>query len=189
MVQDIIGVLVVVLVYVCVFIVVFSPTLYAWWIYLVSRKVKVKMKRKGLLTTALTTLCINLVLAYFAFHLAFDYFLVAKIAEKDALAEKALRNALVSQQRYFDAHGRYYSVGPVRGPYKDDHGLTVDKDVILLVEPHWDRERKAETFRAYALHVWGRDLVTTTQDGNVTPVAKDSEKSSTMRSKLINSTK
>ena len=45
MVQDIIGVLVIVLVYVCVFIVVFSPTLYAFWIYLVSRKVK--MKRKG----------------------------------------------------------------------------------------------------------------------------------------------
>ena len=187
MVQDIIGVLVIVLVYVCVFIVVFSPTLYAFWIYLVSRKVK--MKRKGLLGTALTTLCINLVLAYFAFHLAVDYFLVAKVAEKDALAAKALRTALVSQQKYYDLHGRYYSVGPVRGPYKDDHGLSVDEDVILLVEPHWDRKRKAETFRAYALHVWGRDLVTTTQDGRVTPLSKDSSKSGSIRSKLINSTK
>lgn len=187
MAQDIIGVAVILLVYVCFFIVVFAPTLYAVWIYLVSRKVK--MKRKGLLRMALTTFCINLVLAYFAFHLACDYFLVSKVAEKDALAAQALRNALVSQQKFFKSHGKYYSVGPVRGPYKDDHGLSVDKDVILLVEPRWDRDRKAETFQAYALHVWGRDLVTTTQDGKVIPVKEDSEKSTKIRSKLINSTK
>jgi len=171
----------------CFFIVIFSPTIYTGWIYLVSKRVK--LKKKGLFRTAVMTFCINSVLAYFLFHLAFDYFLVSKVAEKDALAEKTLQSAVVTQKKYFDSHGRYYSVGPVRGPYRDDHGLTVHKDVIVLVEPHWDKKLKRETFQAYALHVWGQDLIAATQEGKVVQVPETSEVSPSVRSKLINSTK
>ncbi|MDQ7782916.1 MAG: hypothetical protein RDU20_08565 [Desulfomonilaceae bacterium] len=183
----IIGTAVIVLIYFCFFIVIFSPTIYAFWIYLVGKKVK--LRKKGLFRTALMTLCINVVVAYFLTHLAFDYFLVSKMAEKQALAEQALRSAVVSQKEYFSSHGRYYSVGPVRGPYRDDHGLTVHKDVIVSVEPQWDRHRKKETFQAYALHVWGRDVITATQDGKVVQVPEDSAVSASVRSKLINSTR
>jgi hypothetical protein len=186
-VQYIISVTVIILIYLCFFIVIFSPTIYAGWIYLVSKKVK--LKKKGLLRTAVMTFCINLVLAYFLFHLAFDYFLVSKVAEKDALAEKTLRSAVVTQKQYFNSHGRYYSVGPIRGPYQDDHGLTVQKDVIVLVEPRWDKSRKTETFQAYALHVWGRDLIAANQEGKVVQMPEPSEVSTSVRSKLINSTK
>ncbi len=187
MVQYVISVTVIILIYLCFFIVIFSPTIYAVWFYLVSKKVK--LRKKGLFRTAVMTFCINSVLAYFLFHLAFDYFLVSKVAEKDALAEKTLRSAVVTQKKYFKSHGRYYSVGPVRGPYKDDHGLIVQKDVILLVEPRWDKTRKREIFQAYALHVWGRDLIETTQEGKVVQVPETSEMSTSVRSKLINSTK
>ncbi len=187
MVQYVFSVAVIILIYVCFFIVLFSPTIYAFWIYAVSRKVN--LKKKGLLRTAVTTLCINLVLAYFLFHLAFDYFLVSKVAEKDALAEKALRSAVLTQKKYFDSHGRYYSVGPVRGPYQGPHGLTVQEDVIVMVEPRWDKIRKKETFQAYALHVWGRDLVAATQEGKVGRLPETSRESTSVRSKLINSTK
>lgn len=182
-----VGVAVIILVYVCFFIVIFSPSIYAFWIYAVSRKVN--LKKKGLLGTALTTLCINVVLAYFLFHLAFDYFLVSKVAEKDALAEKALRSAILTQKTYFKSRGRYYSVGPVRGPYQDRHGLTVHEDVILMVEPFWDKTLKKETFRAYALHVWGRDLIAATQEGKIGRLAETSDESRSMRSKLVKSTK
>lgn len=187
MVKYIISVTVIILIYLCFFIVIFSPTIYAGWIYLVSKRVK--LKKKGLFRTAVMTFCINSVFAYFLFHLAFDYFLVSKVAEKDALAEKALRSALVSQKKYFKSHGRYYSVGPVRGPYQDDHGLTVHKDVIVVVEPRWDNKLKKETFQAYALHVWGRDLIETDQEGKVVQVPEPSDESTAVRSKLITSTK
>jgi uncharacterized protein (DUF58 family) len=187
MVRDIISVGLIVLVYVCLFVVVFAPTIYATWFFIVGRRVKIK--RKGLLRAALITLCINSVVAYFLIHLAFDYFLTAKIAEKDALAAQTLQNALVSQTKFFDVHGRYYSIGPVRGPYRDDRGLAVGKDVILLVEPRWDKSSGRERLEAYALHVWGKRLLTGTVDGKVKPVPDESEYFARLRRKMLNSVK
>jgi len=187
MVQEIIGVALIGLFYFCVIIVLFAPTLYAAWIYLISKKVR--LKTKGLLKTALTTFCINLILGYFLVHLAFDYFLPSAVAEKNALVVKTLETAVTSQQAFYKVHGRYYSVGPVRGPFTDDQGLAVEKDVILEVVPRWDRSGGNETFQAYAMHVWGRDLITSDTAGKVTQPAQDSPEAAGIRAKMLNSVK
>ena len=187
MVQDIIGVALIVLVYACLFIVVFAPTLYAVWFYLISRKVKIR--RKGMLRIAVTVFCINSVVAYFLLHFAFTYLLTTNLAEKDALAAKTLRNALISEKSFHSTHGRYYAVGPIRGPYRDEHGLSVDEDVILLVEPRWDKANGTETLEAYALHVWGKGILVSTGDGKVQQAPQDSEYFARLRKKLLNSVK
>jgi hypothetical protein len=150
---------------------------------------KVRIKSKGLLRIALLTGCINAVLAYFLMHIAIDYFLVTKGAEKEALAVQTMHNAIVSQKRFFATHGRYYAVGPVRGPYQNDLGLTVEKDVILQVVPQWDKAKAEESFQAYAVHVWGTGLLLNTTDGQVEKAPVDSEVSAMVRSKLLNSVK
>jgi hypothetical protein len=122
-------------------------------------------------------------------HFAFDYFLASKVAEKEALAMQTMNNAIVSQQRFFATHGRYYSVGPVRGPYQNDLGLTVEKDVILEMVPQWDKAKAQETFQAYALHVWGKGLLLNTTEDKVEQAPADSEVSAMVRSKLLNSVK
>lgn len=183
----VIGTLIVGLIYFCLLVVIFSPTIYAVWFYLMGRKVQIRSR--GLLRIAVMTGCANLIAAYFLMHFAFGYFLAFKVAEKEALAMQTMRNAIVSQQRFFATHGRYYSVGPVRGPYHNDRGLTVDKDVILEVVPQWDKAKAQETFQAYALHVWGKGLLQNTTEGKVEEAPADSEVSTKVRSKLLNSVK
>ena len=78
------------------------------------------------------------------FHLSIDYFLTHKVAEKDAAALEAIHEAEASQRKFYRLYGRYYSVGPVRGPYRDEHGLNVKKDVILQVVPVYDKEARKE---------------------------------------------
>jgi hypothetical protein len=168
-------------------IVVFAPTIYAVWFYFMGRKVQIKSR--GLLRIAILTGCANIIVAYFLIHLAFDYFLASKVAEQEALTRQTMQNAIVSQQRFFAAHGRYYPVGPVRGPYQNDLGLTVDKDVILEVVPHWDKAKAQETFQAHALHVWGKGLLLNAKEGKVEKAPSDSEVSAMVRSKLLNSVK
>lgn len=185
MVVQFIGLALIGLLYFCILIVLFSPTLYAAWIYLISRRVR--LSTKGLLKTALTTFCINLILAYFIAHLAFDYFLPSAVAEKNALVVKTLQNAVTSQQSFYMDHGRYYAVGPVRGPYTDDRGLAVEKDVILEVIPSWNQADGNETFQAYAMHIWGRDLITSGTDGKVSQPAQDSAEAARIRAKMLNS--
>ncbi|MBI5251395.1 MAG: hypothetical protein HY912_18055 [Desulfomonile tiedjei] len=185
--KNIIGVAVIAVIYFCIFIVLFSPSLYTAWLYLVSRYTKVR--RAGLLRLALTTFSINMIVVVFLYHLAFNHFLAYKVAEKDAAAAHAIENAIVSQENFFTAHGRYYPVGPVRGPYRDDHGLTVEKDVILQVEPHWDKVSHKETFKAYAVHVLGKDIAVSDGDRKVQKSPADSNKSAAIRSKLLNSVK
>ncbi|MBI4962302.1 MAG: hypothetical protein HY913_03420 [Desulfomonile tiedjei] len=185
MVRDIVGVAIIVLVYACFVIIVFSPTIYAAWFYVVGRKMK--LKSKGLLRTALMTFCVNLLLAYLLVHVGFDYFLPSRISEKDAIAGEAVKNAVVSQGRFHESHGRYYPVGPIRGPYRDDHGLVVEKDVILEVVPVWDKERGVETFQVYAIHVWGQSLMTGSKDGKVEKAPLDSEQALQRKAKLLNS--
>lgn len=187
MLQEIVIYCVLALVYFCLLIVIFSPSIYAIWLYIVSRRVKIR--RAGALKIAVTTFCINALLAYFVIHLAFDYFLTTKVAEKDALAGQTLRNAVVSQKKFFQSYGRYYSVGPVRGPYQDGQGLTVEKDVILFIEPHWDKARGREAFNAYALHVWGKSLLTSSEDGKVRAAPDESDYFDRLRKKMILSVK
>lgn len=187
MVTHVLGIAIIGLVYFCLLIVAFSPTIYAVWIYIVSRKVSAK--KKGPLKIALSTFCINLIIVYFLVHLTFDYFLVAKVAEMEAQAAATMRNAIASQQKYFAAHGRYYPVGPVRGPYSDEHGLNVERDVILEVEPKWDKSDQKESFNAYAVHRWGKHVLFSTKDGKVEKASPGSELETRMRSKLIQSVK
>ncbi len=169
----------------CLAIIVFAPSIYAGWFYLISRKVGGKSKKT--LSATLTTFAINLILAYALFHLGVDYFFSAKIAERDSAAREAVESAVRSQKRFFDSHGRYYSVGPVRGPYQDEYGLSVKKDVILRVEPEWDKERARDSFRAYALNVWGRAVIIRGTDGRVLTLDADSEKAEKIRRKLVRS--
>ena len=183
--QYIISLCVIGLVYVCLFILIFSPTLYAFWFYLIGNKVR--LKKKSLLRIALTTFVINAVIAFFLVHLAFDYFLTAKVAEKDALAAQSLESALTAEKKFYRVHGRYYAVGPVRGPYRDDHGLTVQQGVILAVEPRWDKAKNREVLDAYALHVLGNNLLTGTEDGKVKRVTDKSPVFDKLRKKLMRS--
>lgn len=183
MIMDYIGLAVIFVVYLCLFIIVFSPTLYAVWFYFISRQVSVK--RKGLLRIAMTTCCINVIVAYFLVHLAFDYFLVSKVAEKDALARQAIVSAVASEKHFSATRGRYYSVGPVRGPYENDRGLKVPKDVILEVVEKQDQATGKATFEAYALHVWGSGPLIATDKGKVEPAPKDSQKFALIRERLL----
>jgi len=188
MIVEIVGVALIVLVYLCLLVLLFAPTLYAVWIYIIGWKVKIR--RPGLLRTTVTTFLINAVIAYFVAHLAYDYFLETQVAEKDALAIKTVEKAVDSQRRFFAAHGRYYAVGPVRGPYSDENGTIVDKDLILQVVPGWDRTGGGrETFEAYALHIWGKNVALSKGDGKVTNAPADPEESARMRAKLLKNTK
>ncbi len=76
MLREIIGSSIIALVYLCLLVIIFAPTLYAVWFYIIGRRISVKSR--GLLRIAVTTFCINVVIAYFLFRLAFDYFLPSK---------------------------------------------------------------------------------------------------------------
>jgi len=187
MLREVLFTSVIVLVYACFFIIVFAPSIYAFWFYIVARKIS--KRSRGLLRVAIITLSLNAVIAYFLCHLAFNYFVPARLADNDAMLEKTVRDALVIQERFFAAHGRYYALGPVRGPYQDENGLYVDKDVVLEVVPVWDRIRGRETFLASAVHVWGNGLVMIRGDGKVVRGEPGSDDSSRLRRKLLNSVK
>ena len=73
MLRDIIGFGVIGLVYLCFLILIFTPTIYAAWLYLVAKKLTTK--RKGVTKLLLYTFCLNAIIAYFVASLAFDYFL------------------------------------------------------------------------------------------------------------------
>ena len=184
--KNILGIAIIGLIYFCIFIVVFAPSLYAGWLYLMSRYTKTR--RTGILRVAITTVCINVIIVIFLSHLAFN-FLSHRVAAKDAAATEALKNVIESQQYFYSSHGRYYPVGPVRGPYQDDNGLTVEKDVILQVEPHWDKVSHKETFRAYAVHILGQEIAVLTGDGQIRKEPSGSDESAAIRSKLMNSVK
>lgn len=187
MVHEIVGKALVLLVYLCAVIVVFSPTIYVVWMYVVGRRVS--PRTSGLRKLALITFSINLVVAYLLVKLAFDFFLTAKVDEWQASTRSSIRNAVVSQEEFFRTHGRYYPVGPVRGPYKDDQGLFVEKDVILQVIPRWDKDSRRETFHAYAIHVLAKRLLSASKDGKVEQHLTDSEESVRVTSKLFGSVK
>jgi len=185
--SNIIGIVVIAIIYLCIVIVLFSPSLYTGWLLIMSRYTKVK--RTGILKVAITTFAVNAIVVLFLYHLVFDYFLAYKVAEKDAAAAQAVENAIVSQENFYSAHGRYYPVGPIRGPYHDDHGLTVEKDIILKVEPHWDKVSAKETFKAYAVHVFGKEIAVSEGDKKIQKSPTDSGEPAAIRAKLLNSVK
>jgi hypothetical protein len=190
MVRDILGVALIGLFYLCCLVVIFAPTLYAGWFYLVSRRLAIRHQNLArVFRVFLYTACINIIVAYFGIHLIFDYFLVAKAAESQASVVATMQNAITAEEKFFTSYGRYYAVGPVRGPYQDEHGLNVGKDVILEVTPSWDLKSQKERFSAHAVHVWGREILTNSGDGKVREIPPDSEESERIRAKLLRSVK
>ncbi|MEW6531421.1 MAG: hypothetical protein AB1473_11335 [Thermodesulfobacteriota bacterium] len=187
MLQQTIGLFILFIFYVCFAVIVFAPTIYVAWLYVASRRTPgtVRVRPKLLVST----LVVNLILGYFLAYLAYDYFVVTQVAEQDATAVAAVREAIESERRHFATQGRYYEVGPVRGPYENEHGLKIGKNIILEVRPSWDGKGDKETFQVYAVHVRGRKVVQGGADGNVEQIGPDSERAFAIRSKLINSVK
>jgi len=187
MVQNTLASIIIVACYLCLAIILFAPSLYAGWFYVVSRKVPGRSKR--MLRIAVSTFAINLIFAFFLFHLAFDYFLPSKDAERDAMAMEAVRNAVASQERSYASRGRYYSVGPVRGPYEDEFGLKLENDVIVQVLPSWDKVAGKDSFRVYAVHVWGTKVLVCDKDGRSVREEPDEAKAAKVRGRLFRSVK
>ena len=187
MLHHIIGYGIIALIYLCFIIVIFAPTIYAAWLYFVARKLRVK--RKSVTKLLAYVFAINLIIAYFLVHFAFDYFVGKKSAERESSVTFTITNAAASQQKYFAKYGRYYPVGPVRGPYKDEYGLDVQRDVLLYVAPNWDKDSQRESFHAYTIHSWGDTTLEISNGGKLKKLSPDSEEFVSIRSKLLNSTK
>jgi hypothetical protein len=183
--QEIFGILLLIAVYACVAVIVFSPTLFAGWLYLIARKLPKTGSR--LLRTLLTVFTVNLIVAAILFRFFADYVLPISVAEKDKSAMEALKSAESSQERRHSARGAYSAVGPLRGPYTDEFGLVVAKNVIIMVEPVWDSKRERDSFLAVALHVWGSAVAVRERDGTVSLKPGDSPDAEKLRGKLLRS--
>jgi hypothetical protein len=186
MVKTIAGFMIIGLVYLCLAVLLFTPTIYAVWIYLIAEKVKGERRS---LRSLLTIILINLITAYAVFHFSFGFIVPSQLAESDNTALQTIKDAIVCERNHFNKHGRYFSVGPIRGPYSDEKGITVARDVILTVEPYWNTPRGKEGFYAYAMHVWGKSVIYADDDGKFESTDKNSESVSQIKSKLLNSTK
>jgi hypothetical protein len=182
-----IGFAVLTIVYLCLIIIAFAPTLYMVWIFILDRKIKLNQPRirRHLIVTG----CVNLALVVGIYSLAMYYVLPSKVAELDTTVQCALKSALAAENAYFQLHGKYYAFGPVRGPYTDAHGVTVDENVIIQVEPHWESNTGHPTFEAHALNVWGQNVFGARPSGKEPEVIADPELRAGIRSKLINSVK
>ncbi len=188
MISTLVSTVILALVYVCLGIIVFAPTIFSVWFYLAARKLSPGKARVP--KTLVTTFLVNLVVAFFVGRLAFDVFVTRSLSLNNALAEQTIRAAVQSQEEFHARHGRYYPVGPVRGPYRNEHGLVIGKDVILQVRPLWeDSGSKDDAFEAYAVHVWGREVYFNTREGDIEKEPFDSPKAKNIRSKLIRSVK
>lgn len=182
--REFVGSAIIAVVYLCIAVIIFAPTIYMGWLYWIGRKLS--GKARGMLRLAMLTFIINGMVAYFLMHFAFNYFLTAKMAEWDAMTRTTMHNAVASQKSFFSSHGRYYPVGPVRGPYNDGHGLSVSKDVILEVVPRWEKQSGGESIEVYAVHVLAKDLMISSEDGRVER-ARDSPENVKMKERLFNS--
>ncbi len=188
MIASVVGTAIIILIYVCLAIIVFSPTIFAGWFYLVARRIT--RGKAPVPTSLVTTLVVNVLVVLVVGCLAFDHFVTGLVTENDALAEKTLRIAVQCQQEFHVRRGRYYSVGPVRGPYKTADGLEVAKDVILQMRASWEEGTgKDDTFEAYAVHVFGRGVYFNTKGGEIHKEPDASEKAKTIRGRLIRSVK
>ncbi|MCA1959943.1 MAG: hypothetical protein LDL33_04025 [Desulfomonile sp.] len=171
--------------YLCLAIIVFAPTLYAAWFYYLSRE---DSRRKAkLLRATLTTFIVNAVFAYLLGTLAYNYLVPPMLAKNDATAVETVRSAIESQERHFVSRGRYYAVGPVKGPYQDEFGLSVPQGVILQVTPVWDKEADKETFEAHAVNIWGSKVLWRRSDGRIAHLSNNSDEASRLKAKLLRS--
>ncbi len=176
------------LVYLCLFVIFFSPSIYAFWIYLVGRKVKFK-KTGRMLRTALTALMVNILVVCVLVHAAFNFVVPKKVADMEKLIDHSITNAKAAQEKFFAANGRYYSLGPVRGPFKDAYGAAVEENVVVQVEPVWKVGEPKESFQAYAVHMWTDKVLAASTDSNGPQVVTDPELQAKIRSRLIHSVK
>jgi hypothetical protein len=176
--------------YICLTVVLFAPSLYAGWFYYLSRKLAKKKPRKKMLQSVMTTFLINLALVYALYSLMFNYILPSQIQAKNRMAKNAIQSVEESQEEFYSKHGRYYMLGPVRGPYTDPHGLEVGENVIIQAAPKWTEDSPPEeTFEAYAIHVWGNTAFVRKPDGTIKKLNGDSPAVEGLRSKLIRSVK
>ncbi len=188
MISSVIGTIIVVLVYVCLAIIVFSPTIFAGWFYVVS--VRISRRKAPVSTSLFTTFAINVLVALFLARLAFYQFVAKSVSENDALAQWSLGSAVQSEITNHSRRGRYYSEGPLRGPYKNAHGLELGKDVILQMRVTGEQGvSRDDSFEAYAVHVFGRHVYINTNDGKIRIEPDDSDKAKEIRSKLVRSVK
>jgi hypothetical protein len=187
MVQDILGFVVLGVVYVCLAIIVFAPTMYAFWFYLVGRRVSGPGKRFPY--TVITVFLLNLLFAYVLGHLAFTYLIQPGVDRANSQAMQAVKSAIAAQEKYHAVHGRYYSLGPVRGPHTGKHGTVVEEDVVLRVEPTWIEDKGQDGFVAQAIHVWGRGAVVATSEKGPWLQPADSTEAQLIRAKLMSSVK
>lgn len=177
--------------YVCLLVVLFAPTLYTGWFYYISRKLSMKNKKKKLFQTFTVTFLLNIIVVYVLFSIMFKYILPSQIKAKDQIAKQTMESVQKSQEKFFSEHGRYYMVGPVRGPYKDSHGLKVAENVIVQAVPQFAQAgaQTQQTFEAYAIHVWGNSAYVREPDGTVKTINNNSSEVKNIRSKLIRSVK
>ncbi len=186
MLQQLIVISVQVIIFLCLAVIVFAPSIFAVWFFLVGKRLSQGRKKKSL-RPVISVVAINLMVAYALYHLTFDYIVVARTAQKDALARQAVESVIESELRYYKSHGRYYALGPVRGPYEDRHGASVAEDVILQVTPHWSEAASRNSFKAAAVHVWGSRIITGDAEGRVRELDPETKEAEEIRGKLLRS--
>ncbi len=147
------------------------------------------MRREKLRRIVVVTCFLNFLVAYILYQFAFGLFVPNKVAQMDDTVRETINTAESAEKRFYNLKGRYYSVGPVKGPYSDENGLKVEKDVILQVEPEWDKNAARETFKAYAMHAWGNNLLIFDELGKIVKPDKKSPEAARIKSKLMNSVK
>jgi uncharacterized membrane protein (GlpM family) len=187
MVQDILGITILVIVYICLGIIILGPTLYLAWFYVVSRNIRGvgKVSLRSLILTAIA----NVIVGYFIFFLIHSWFYVPAIASNDTIARELVEKTVISEKAFYEKHGRYYQVGPVRGPYSAPNGIKIDKDIILEATRMWDKNNKRESFRVYGMHLWGDKIFIGDAQGIDEENYSDSAQASSIRARLIKSTK
>lgn len=185
MLQEIAGILILVAVYACLGVIIFAPSLFAGWLYLIGRKLPKSGSR--VFRIFLMTVALNLIIAAGLYRVVSDYLLPIANAGNDASAMESLRSAVVSQEKRKAARGAYQAVGPVRGPFADNFGLVVNKDVVLMAEPVWDSKKQRQTFVVVALHVWGDSVAMREGDGSIGFKPGESPETESLRGKLLRS--
>ena len=187
MVQDVAGIALLVIVYVCLGIIVLAPTIYLAWFYVVSRKIRGvgKVSLRSVILTAIA----NVIVGYFIFFLIHGWIYVPNVNSNDAIARALVEKTIASEKVFFEKHGRYYEVGPVRGPYSEPNGIKIEKNVILEVTRMWDKSRKKESFQAIAMHLWGDKIFTGNAGGIEEENHADSAQAASIRARLIANTK
>ena len=187
MAQDIVGITLIVIVYICLGIIILAPTIYLAWFYVVSRKIRGvgKVSIRSLILTFIA----NAIIGYFIFFLIHSWLYVPAVTSNDTIAREMMGRTIAAQKAFYKTHGRYYEVGPARGPFSEPNGLKIEKNVIVEVIRKWDKSRKKESFRAYGMHIWGDKLFTADTQGISEESHADSTQAASIRSKLIESTR